>query len=37
MLNISRNTAIDKLRKLKNEGKYEIQNIDSIVDITVGK
>lgn len=36
MLNISRNTAIDKLRKLKNEGKYEIQNADSIVDITVG-
>lgn len=36
MLNISRNTAIDKLRKLKNEGKYEIQTADNIVDIAVG-
>ena len=33
MLNISRNTAIDKYRKLKREGKVEIQNLESGVGI----
>lgn len=35
MLNISRNTAIDKLRKLKKEGIVEIPNPDS--DVGIGK
>lgn len=36
MLNIARNTAIDKLRKIKKEGKVEIQSIDYNVDIAKG-
>lgn len=31
MLNIARNTAIDKVRKLKREGKVEIQTFESFV------
>ncbi|MEX1192439.1 MAG: RNA polymerase sigma factor [Brumimicrobium sp.] len=31
MLNIARNTAIDKLRKLKREGRVEIQTFESFV------
>ncbi len=33
MLNIARNTSIDSLRKLKKEGKTEIQNIENTVDV----
>lgn len=33
MLNIARNTSIDSLRKLKKEGKTEIQNWDTAVSV----
>ncbi len=36
MLNIARNSAIDRLRKLKKEGKVEIQQVDFNVDIQRG-
>lgn len=35
MLNIVRNTSIDKLRKLKSQGKYEIQELKPNVDLGV--
>jgi len=33
MLNIARNTSIDSLRKLKKEGKTEIQNLENSVGV----
>lgn len=36
MLNIARNSAIDRYRRLKKEGKVEIQEVDSNVDIARG-